>query len=1299
MKKYWLFALPVICLQIILNTAVLAQQSELIYIDEGFISNAAEGWDITDSLNWDFTGSAPIISRSVVAENDEKFLALSAAPAAEGGRLGSYYLYGTYYAITGEGSIDFDIRLNEGKMKFVAGDNRFPGDLAHSAFSLIFDSDNGEITLNDNAFDYTFEKAVWYSMDIDFDVRTKQMDISFSDALGNVVAENNGVAFETSELQFISGLTFLNGDGKMFSSDIRNFSFINKNSRNKSGGYMSITENNVMKNTFPESAVQTRELIDNQPAVMRQMEYLTRGLVATKRTNDVYLSWRWLGTEDIKTGYNIYRDGVKINNEPIYESTNYIDTEGTLNSKYTVKSVINGTESDVSGEVGVNPCNAITIPLLQYDYENYSSGDGMVGDLDGDGEYEILVHRYPEDELTSANYPLVEAYELDGTHMWTMNIGPNDLEPKQNPIMVYDLDGDGKSEIVMRIGDDFTDGTGVSVGDMDGDGMTNYRDYVYSGQYLEKGPEYLAVFEGESGALLDKVPFDGVLARDPLINWGNGNSITHRPWKFMFTPLKIDDGTPAFVICRGIYARTGIKCYKFIDKKLTLMWDFDSNNHFGYTGQGNHNLTSGDVDFDGYDELVYAGMAVDNDGSPLYTTQMGHGDAIHMSDFVPDRPGLEVMKINESSTAYTNCAMFDARTGEVLWGEYAARDTGRVLCADTDPRFAGAETQTNNKVFDCYGNVIDSQSGSNFAIYWDGDLLREINDDITVSKYMAYDGKTIPLFVADNCRSNNSTKANCTIQADLFGDWREEIVLPTLDGKALQIFTTTCPTTYKLYTLMHDPIYRAAVAWQNNAYNQPPHLGFNWGYDVKEIPVPKIYTVHNGTTKESPYSDSNRVYAVNGAGESFYSDDESNTVLINGYPHLAYTGTGENSEASAETQKLLGHITAYYDEVVKTGGAADYVSLPSTKVYLPGQVRFVCDEDFTITDINGIPIENLTDTISYDAVNRILTVSENNSVWIKVKGESFTQIFNLAGSQYSEQDAFLYDTLDEKALGSGNDFLDGRMNINGWALRGDRKNTAVITYADSTYSPKKRLVQVKNNSDEEAIFYLNRPRFNVNGRVTAEFELQLRKGETEFENEFMLSGSGGVDTAKKSLSVKQVGDKLYIGTNGEYMLFASGLSCTTGSECIYKIVASMDFSKKVSDIMLLYADNVISTAYNVPFYDNSETGIESVLLSSQPGSEIGIDDINIRIYTGIYAKSAVENDTLKLQRVKLVNNIGIKNAVMLIGVYNTNGECISVKKFDVNETNSDFVINETYDDNVSIKCFLWDSMTGLKPVL
>ncbi len=1297
MKKYNLCISAIICIQLILSTVVFAEPTELVYIDENFISSLADGTDISNFLNWQYDGSAETVSKNIETVDGEKYLSLTSNAVKNGGLGGSYYLYGTYYAITGEGSIGFDFRLNEGKIKFTAGDNKFPSDLLHSAYTLDFDANSGEITCNNTVFDYTFEKNVWYRMDIDFDVEKGLMSISFEDASGNVLDERENIAFEEPQLKFISGFTFFNADKNRFGLDIKNLSLINKNSVNTGGGYMSISKDNIMKNTFPNSAAETQNLIDNQPTSMRRMEYLTRGLVATKRMNDVYLSWRWLGTEDIRTSYNIYRDGVKINDEPISESTNYVDEEGNLASKYTVKSVVDGIEVDESKEVSVNLTNSITIPLIQYDYENYSSGDGMVGDLDGDGEYEIIVHRYPVNVFTSTNYPLVEAYKLDGTHMWTMNIGPNDLEPKQNPILVYDLDDDGKSEVVMRIGDDFIDGRGECVGDMDGDGMTNYRDYVYSEQYLEKGPEYLAVFDGESGALLDKVPFDGVLARDPLINWGNGSSITHRPWKFMFTPLRIDEGTSAFVICRGIYARTGIKCYKFIDKKLTIMWDFDSNDYFGYTGQGNHNMTSGDVDYDGFDELIYGGMAVDHDGSPLYTTQLGHGDAMHMGDFDIDRPGLEVMKINEYTTAYSNCAMYDARTGEVLWGEYAARDTTRVLCDDFDPRYRGAESHTNGKAFDASGNVIGSQGGNNFAIYWDSDLLREINDDITISKYMAYDSRTIPLFVADNCHSNNGTKANCTVQADLFGDWREEFVLPTIDGKSLQVFTTTCPTTYKLYTLMHDPIYRAAVAWQNNAYNQPPHLGFYWGYDVESIPIPQIYTEHNGITQRSPYSENSRTYRVEGARECFYSNDKSNTVLVDDYPHLDYEQPTENSEFSKETQKLLEHITAYYDEAVNTGGVSDYVKLPTTKVYLPNTVRFVCDEDIAVTDINNIPLENLTDGISYDKLNRTLTVDDSKSIWIKVRGNSFEQIFNITGSTYEKKNAFLYDTLDVTPLASGSDFLDGRMNINGWKLQGDRENVEIITYADGTYSPKKRLVQLKNNSDKEAIFYLNRPKFNITGMVTAEFELQLRESETDFVNEFILSGSSDINTMKKSLSIKQIGNKLYIGTNGEYKLFATGIELTTKNEFIYKIVANMDFSRKVSDIMLLSADNVISVMYNVPFYDISENGIASVLLSAQAGSEIGIDDINISVYTGVYATSVVKNDKLNLQNIKFVNNIELDTAVILVGIYNTAGECIEVKIFD--KTTGEFVINKSYDKNVSIRCFLWDSLEQIRPVL
>lgn len=300
---------------------------------------------------------------------------------------------------------------------------------------------------------------------------------------------------------------------------------------------------------------------------------------------------------------------------------------------------------------------------------------------------------------------------------------------------------------------------------------------------------------------------------------------------------------------------------------------------------------------------------------------------MHLGDFDVDRPGLEVMKTNESDTAYANCSMFDARTGEVLWGEFAGRDTTRVLCDDLDPRYEGAEVYTNYKAFDQHGNMIDSEGGDNFAVYWDGDILREINDDVYVTKYMPYEGRTAELLNADTCVSNNGTKENCTIQADIFGDWREEIVLPSADGKYLKIYSTTCPTPYKLYTLMHDPIYRAAAAWQNNSYNQPPHLGFAWGYETERIPIPQIYTEHDGVRAYSPYSSDKREYEINTYKGTCYSSKEHRTAISDGYPRADITAPS-GAEVSAETAAVMDGMAGWFDEVLGYKESIKYISLP-----------------------------------------------------------------------------------------------------------------------------------------------------------------------------------------------------------------------------------------------------------------------------------------------------------------------------------------------------------------------------------
>lgn len=1250
------------------QTAAFAS-SDITYIPVDFTGQTG---DVAEIFGWGYIGSAQTVRHSFENDGTDSYLALSSDGLKNGSPGGSYYLYNTFYPITGKGEISFKIRFNEGKMKLTAGDQIVSSTLSHEGFSLMFDAVNGVLTCCGETIDGHFETGEWYDVDIFFDCGSHMLSIE-------TCFGTKEISFTDSRIMYITNLTISNADKLPFSFDIKELELINNNSVNSGGGYMSVDENNVMYAEYPESAEYTRSLIENMDTSPRRMEYLDRGMVAVMREDDVYLSWRWLGTEDIETGYNVYRDGVKINDKPIMESTNYIDKNGGLDSVYTVRSVINGEEADESQPTGVSASNELSIPLMQYGYENYSSGDGMIGDLDGDGEYEIVVHRYPEDVFTSENYPLVEAYKLDGTHLWTMDIGPNDLEPKQNPILLYDINDDGKSEVIMRIGDGFTDGEGVSVGDMDGDGKINYRDSVYSGQYLTEGPEYIAVFDGETGGLIDKVPMEGVIARDPLESWGNGSSITHRPWKFMFAPLKIDEGNYTFVICRGIYAKTGIQCWRLNNGKLEMVWDFDSDEYFSYSGQGNHNLASGDVDYDGYDEIIYGGMAVDHDGTPMYTTGLGHGDALHLGDFDVERPGLEVMKTNESETAYANCSMFDARTGEVLWGEFAGKDTTRVLCDDFDPRYEGAEVYTNYKAFDQHGNIIDSEGGDNFAVYWDGDILREINDDVYVTKYMPYEGKTVSLLSADTCVSNNGTKENCTIQADIFGDWREEIVLPSADGKYLKIYTTTCPTPYKLYTLMHDPIYRAAAAWQNNAYNQPPHLGFAWGYETEQIPVPQIYTEHDGVREYSPYSTDKRTYEINTYKGTYYGSAEHKTAIVDGYPRTDISEpSGE--EVSEETAAVMDSMAMWFDEILGYKDSLQYIPLPSTAAVISGNVRFVYEGNIEVTDISGTPVEDMKNGIVYDSDTKTLYVPENVNSRIVVSGGFGKQTFTVRGQKYTRKHSYLYDTLDSEPLGSGSDFLDSRMNKNGWKLDGDRENTEVITYADRSHAEKKRLVQIKNHSDADSIFYLDKNDMYINGIATAEFDIQLRSGA---KSEFSLSREGN-----RSLAIRQDNGAIYAADGDEYVLVSDELSTTSGDGAIYRIYADMNFARGIYDIYITEDGNIKEAVRGLRFVSGEADGIDRVSLTCAAGCEVGIDDIDINIYSGIYKIYSEDQ-----REIFFADEPGLDNVTVIAAEKNENGELIYLTLTD----SSELPMSETVSCG-DVEYFVWYSAENMKPV-
>ncbi|PQP83696.1 rhamnogalacturonan lyase [Paenibacillus sp. PCH8] len=578
----------------------------------------------------------------------------------------------------------------------------------------------------------------------------------------------------------------------------------------------------------------------------RQMEFLDRGVVAVKIGTGVFVSWRLLGTEGSNVSFNVYRDGTKVNASPITNSTNLQDASGTSSSKYTVRAVVSGTEQAVSAAASVWGNNYLSVPLhvpaggttpdgVAY---TYSANDASAGDLDGDGQYELIVKWDPSNakDNSQSGYTgevFIDAYKLNGTRLWRISLGKNiRAGAHYTQFMVYDLDGDGKAEVAMKTADGTKDGTGVAIGDAS-------KDYRNSSGYVLSGPEFLTVFNGQTGKALSTVNYEP--ARGNVSDWGDnyGNRVD----RFLAAIAYLDGERPSLVMARGYYTRSVLVAYNWRNGQLTKQWTFDSNTsgNSGYAGQGNHNLSVADVDGDGKDEIIYGAMAVDDNGRGLYTTRLNHGDAMHLSDLDPDRAGLEVFQVHETPSN-AGVEFRDARTGQLIWGVKTTKDIGRGMAADIDPRHRGAEVWADGSLYSAKGQKLGTTlpSSTNFGIWWDGDLLRELLDSNRIDKWDYANSRTVNLLTASGVSSNNGTKSTPNLQADLFGDWREEVVWRTNDSSALRIYTTTAVTDKRIYTLMHDPVYRLGIAWQNVAYNQPPHTGFYLGEGMNAPPVPNI---------------------------------------------------------------------------------------------------------------------------------------------------------------------------------------------------------------------------------------------------------------------------------------------------------------------------------------------------------------------------------------------------------------------------------------------------------------------------
>lgn len=698
-----------------------------------------------------------------------------------------------------------------------------------------------------------------------------------------------------------------------------------------------------------EAKKQTTELYRNRPVKLKQAEDLNRGLIAVPaKDGGILVSWRYLGTDGSAYYAEVYRNDKHI--ATVSDTTNYLDKDGKSGDVYSITVCDSDGKTIDTASTAAWDKEYMSIPVKRYDKGDYIVDDASVGDLDGDGEYEIVLRRTPADYFnqmqvetdektkevtkvidTREAYPLVEAYKMDGTHMWTLDIGKNEVNEIDVNFLVYDLDGDGKSEVVMRSYDGMTDGKGNKIGIADAD-WTQSLQKQKDRQYLSKGNEYLSVFDGETGeetARTELLP-----ARDPLSSWSSKykdtSRLTKRASHYLLSAAYLNGETPSIVMLRGAWDAVKLAAWDYKDGKITNLWQYDSGDTQTVENMynaGYHSMAVADIDFDGRDEILSGAGAIDDNGKFMYATyaevdgektKLCHGDAFDVAKMTPGYDGYYIWACHETKELPANIDLHDARTGQVIYGFNKPKDTGRSRAADIDPtsegwevwgstgtplmsydgkqlvsgvaeelepsfkdetlvlgsgdtladgwntfryRYADGTYSKNDK-----GQTISTTLPMNFKVFWDGDMLSELVDGTTISKYNWKDKCVDILYEAKECASNNGTKAVPCLAADIFGDWREEIIWRDEKNTELRIYATPYETEYKIPTLMHDTTYRESIAWQNNHYNQPANTSFYMGAETADVPAPEIKTVSGKVNPDlQVYGDKHLDLPVQGA--------------------------------------------------------------------------------------------------------------------------------------------------------------------------------------------------------------------------------------------------------------------------------------------------------------------------------------------------------------------------------------------------------------------------------------------------
>lgn len=572
-----------------------------------------------------------------------------------------------------------------------------------------------------------------------------------------------------------------------------------------------------------------------------------------KGNRKVLISWRSLPGDPADIAFDLWRisgngEPIKINSTPISGRTNYQDNTADISVTNTYLLKFSG-QAETIGQYIFTPENAskpyLSIPINNSELPDpslvYIVRDAAVGDLDGDGILDIVIRRDvdPRDIGTTWNgyqkgSTILQGYKFDGTYLWTVDLGININQGEHTtPFIVYDFNNDGRAEVAVRTSELTKFGNGTII---------QGNDYRSADGRVNDGPEYLSIIDGITGTELARTNY---IARGNISDWGDNYG--NRANRFLMGVGYLNGTTPSIIMCRGYYAKTVIEAWDFSGNSLTKRWNFTAipnGQNAAYAGQGNHSIAVADVDRDGKDEIIYGSCTIDDNGVGLYSSGLGHGDALHIGKFDSDRSGLQIFSCFESGTIQV--ALRDAANGSIIWrvDGTSNNDTGRCLTADIDPTSRGYEMWHSGNTGSIYavdgtvlGKPLPTTAGGgvtyNLAIWWTGSLNRQLLDKATITSYTegriftgGYDGLSV----------STTNKEGLPFYGDIIGDWREEMIYAHNVGGIpveLRVFTTDYPCNYKFPYLMSNRHYRLSAAHQNIGYNQPTQIDYYIGSDLK----------------------------------------------------------------------------------------------------------------------------------------------------------------------------------------------------------------------------------------------------------------------------------------------------------------------------------------------------------------------------------------------------------------------------------------------------------------------------------